>query len=79
MVVRHLSNLRAFLWRYLLRLFLLGLDLVDPVLEGVGDPRGEVPERDAEEQALGRNSIDIFGTSPNLCPIVIVFGVLRHV
>ena len=61
MFVRHLSNvLRAFLWRHLLRLFLLlGLDLVDPVLEGVGDPRGEVPERDAEQQALqGRNSID---------------------
>ena len=57
----HLSNvLRAFLWRHLLRLFLLGLDLVDPVLEGVGDPRGEVPERDAEQEALqGRNSIDI--------------------
>ena len=62
MVVRHLSNLRAFLGRYLLPLplFLLCLDLVDPVLEGVGDPRGEVPERDAEQQALqGRNSIDI--------------------
>ena len=60
MVVRHVSNLRAFLWRSLLApLLVLGLDLVDPVLEGVGDPRGEVPERDAEQEALGCNSTDI--------------------
>ena len=60
MVVRHLSNVRAFLWRCLLApLLLLCLDLVDPVLEGVRDPRGEVPERDAEQEALGCNSIDI--------------------
>ena len=59
MVVRHLSNVRAFLWRCLLAPLLLGLDLVDPVLDGVRDPRGEVPERDAEQEALGCNSINI--------------------